>query len=71
MLEDFQSKATTSGYFYPNHLAAEPWLDWLDKTTGLDEKTVRFGRTVDLLRPWQEMQNRSDGPPPEKKAAGP
>ena len=50
---------------------ADPWLNWLDKKTGLDKKTVRFGRTVDLLRPWPEMQNTSDGPPPEKKVAGP
>jgi len=49
---------------------ADPWLNWLDKKTGLDKKTVRFGRTVDLLRPWPEMQNTSDGPPPEKKVAG-
>ena len=42
---------------------ADPWLDRLD--------TVRFGRPVNLLRPWPEMQNTSDEPPPEKEEAGP
>lgn len=44
---------------------ADPWLNWLDKK--LDEKPVRFRPTVDLLRPWHEMQNTPDGPPPEKR----